>query len=69
MYELHANGGAGIWRHRLRRAFDSYNDLANGVLRQLPMPMPAVDLSPIRDAPMVPRRPVTPPAAPGPNKP
>ena len=69
VYELHANGGAGIWRHRLRRAFDSYNDLANGVLRQLPMPMPAVDLSPIRDAPMVPRRPVTPPAAPGPNKP
>jgi hypothetical protein len=32
------------------------------VLRQIPMPMPAVDLAPIREAPMVPRRPVTPPA-------
>jgi aromatic ring hydroxylase len=69
VYELHANGGIPAWRHRLRRAFDSYNALANGVLRQLPIAMPAVDLNPIREAPMVPRRPVQPPAAPEPKKP
>jgi aromatic ring hydroxylase len=61
VYELHANGGMMAWRHRLRRAFDGYNDLANAVLREIAVPMPEVDLSPIRDAPMMPRRPVTPP--------
>ena len=34
-FELHANGGMPAWRGRLRRGFDSYNELANGVLRQL----------------------------------
>ena len=33
VYELHANGGMMAWRHRLRRSFDGYNDLANGVLQ------------------------------------
>ena len=50
---------AGIprWRGRLRRSFDSYNELANGVLRQLSVAMPEIDLSSIRAAPMAPRRP------------
>ncbi len=60
VYELHANGGVMAWRNRLRRSFDRYNELANGVLRQLSVPMPAVDLGAIRDAPMTPRRVVTP---------
>ena len=46
------------WRGRLRRGFDSYNELANGVLRQLSVAMPEIDLSSIRAAPMTPRRPV-----------
>ncbi len=40
------------------RSFESYNELANGVLRQLSVAMPEIDLSSIRAAPMVPRRPV-----------
>ncbi|HVZ10145.1 4-hydroxyphenylacetate 3-hydroxylase N-terminal domain-containing protein [Rhodopila sp.] len=63
VYELHANGGATMWRHRLRRSFDDYDRLAGGVLRQMGIPMPATDLGPIRDAPMIARRPVSPPAA------
>lgn len=55
-FELHANGGIPTWRNRLRRGFDRYNDLANAVLRQLDLPMPEIDLSSIKAAPMVPRR-------------
>jgi aromatic ring hydroxylase len=61
VYELHSNGGAQSWRHRLRRSFNRYDELANGVLRQLGLAMPRVDLSAIRDAPMAARRPVAPP--------
>ena len=43
-FELHANGGMPIWRGRVRRAFDRYNELANAVLRQAPVPMPEIDL-------------------------
>ncbi len=57
-FELHANGGAQAWRGRLRRGFGSYNDLANGVLRQLKMPMPKIDLSNIPAVPLAQRRPV-----------
>jgi aromatic ring hydroxylase len=57
-FELHANGGIPRWRERLRTSFDSYNELANGVLRQLNVTMPDIDLSSIRNAPMIPRRPV-----------
>ena len=60
VYELHANGGQQGWRNRLRRSFNRYEELANGVLQQLPLPMPRIDLSAIRDAPMAARRPVTP---------
>jgi aromatic ring hydroxylase len=63
VYELHSNGGATLWRHRLRRAFDSYNDLANGVLRQAAEAIPPVDLTPFRDAPIGPRRQMRPPEA------
>jgi aromatic ring hydroxylase len=62
VYELHSNGGVQGWRHRLRRSFNRYDELANGVSRQLGLPMPLVDLSAIRNAPMAARRPVTPPA-------
>jgi len=57
-FELHANGGLPAWRGRLRRAFEDYNALANGVMHQLTVAMPEIDLSSIRAAPMVPRRPV-----------
>jgi aromatic ring hydroxylase len=60
-FELHANGGIAAWRGRLRRDFDRYNELTNGVLRVLAVNMPTVDVSSIRAIPMVPRRQVTPP--------
>jgi 4-hydroxyphenylacetate 3-monooxygenase len=60
VYELHANGGMPIWRARLRRSFDDYNRLANAVLEQLDLPMPRIDLGAIREAPIAPRRTVTP---------
>jgi 4-hydroxyphenylacetate 3-monooxygenase len=66
VYELHANGGAPSWRGRLRRRFDRYEELANGVLRHLGMAMPEVDLRSIREAPLVARRPVAPVTAPSP---
>ena len=56
VYELHANGGIPIWRARLRRSFGRYNELANAVLKEIALPMPAVDVSSIPDAPMMPRR-------------
>jgi aromatic ring hydroxylase len=59
VYELHANGGMQAWRQRLRRSFDDYDPLANGVMRQLSIPMPDIDLSEIRNAPMTARRPVS----------
>jgi aromatic ring hydroxylase len=62
VYELHANGGLQSWRGRLRRGFADYNNLANAVTRQLPLPMPDIDLSAIPAAPMQQRRPVTPPS-------
>jgi hypothetical protein len=46
------------WRGRLRRGFADYNDLANGALKALGVPMPAIDLASIRAAPLVQRRPV-----------
>jgi 4-hydroxyphenylacetate 3-monooxygenase len=55
-FELHANGGIPTWRGRLRRGFRDYNALANGVLRQLSVAMPEIDLGAIRAAPMAPRR-------------
>jgi 4-hydroxyphenylacetate 3-monooxygenase len=55
-FELHANGGVPAWRGRLRRNFESYNELANGVLRQLSVAMPEIDLSHLRNAPLPPRR-------------
>jgi aromatic ring hydroxylase len=64
VFELHANGGAASWRGRLRRRFDSYNELANGVVRQLDLPMPEIDVTAIRNAPLAARRPVSAPAPP-----
>jgi hypothetical protein len=62
-FELHANGGMPVWRSRIRRSFDRYDELANAVLRQIGMPMPEIDLSSIRAAAFAPRRPVTPPTS------
>jgi aromatic ring hydroxylase len=63
-FELHANGGLATWRGRLRRYFDRYNELANGVLGALGVAMPRIDLTSIRESPLAPRRPVAPPAPP-----
>ncbi len=63
-FELHANGGLPAWRGRLRRDFTRYNELANGVLKALPLEMPAIDLGALRQIPLAPRRPVAPPPAP-----
>jgi 4-hydroxyphenylacetate 3-monooxygenase len=61
-FELHANGGIPVWRGRIRRCFERYNELANAVLKQTPLPMPEIDLSSLRETAYVPRRVVTPPA-------
>jgi aromatic ring hydroxylase len=60
-FELHASGGIPAWRGRLRRNFERYNELANGVAGRLGMPMPEIDLNSIREVPWAPRRSVTPP--------
>ena len=60
-FELHANGGIPVWRARIRRCFDRYSELANAVLKQLPMPMPELDLRSLREVAYTPRRPVAPP--------
>ncbi|HEY1294959.1 MAG TPA: 4-hydroxyphenylacetate 3-hydroxylase N-terminal domain-containing protein [Chloroflexota bacterium] len=60
-FELHANGGMQAWRARLRRSFERYNELANGVLQNLSVEMPEIDLSHIAAMPMTARRPVSPP--------
>ena len=60
-FELHANGGLPAWRGRIRRYFDRYNELANGVVRSLSLDMPEIDLNSIREIPLAPRRQVTPP--------
>jgi aromatic ring hydroxylase len=62
-FEAHASGGMPNWRGWLRRNFEDYNELANAVLGQLDLPMPKIDLSGIRAAPIAARRTVTPPAA------
>ena len=60
-FEAHASGGMPNWRGWLRRNFRDYNELANAVLGQLDLPMPKIDLSGIRAAPIATRRTVTPP--------
>ena len=55
-FELHASGGVPVWRGRLRRAFPSYNELANAVLRAIDLPMPEIDVERIPAAPLAPRR-------------
>jgi 4-hydroxyphenylacetate 3-monooxygenase len=64
-FELHANGGIPAWRGRLRRYFDRYNELANGVLRTVGVDMPEIDLNSIREIPLAPRRQ---PSAPPPTR-
>jgi aromatic ring hydroxylase len=59
-FELHANGGMIAWRARLRRSFDRYNELANGVLQNLSVAMPPIDVSHIGTRAVAARRPVAP---------
>ena len=61
-FELHANGGIPTWRHRLRRWFSDYNELANGVLKALDLDMPTLDLNGLRQMFLAPRRPVSMPS-------
>jgi len=63
-FELHANGGLQAWRARMRRSFDGYSELANGVLRALSVEMPTLHLEHLRAVAMPQRRPVTPPSSP-----
>jgi 4-hydroxyphenylacetate 3-monooxygenase len=60
VYELHSNGGIPVWRARLRRSFTRYNELANAVLKEIKIAMPAVDLGSIPAAPVAPRRVIAP---------
>ncbi len=60
-FELHASGGHPNWRGWLRRNFSDYNELANGVLSAIDMPMPSVDVSNIPAMPIARRRLMTPP--------
>jgi aromatic ring hydroxylase len=59
-FEAHASGGMPNWRGWLRRNFADYNELANAVLGQIDLPMPKIDLSGIRAAPIAARRPAAP---------
>src|SRR5690606_35604306 len=61
-FELHANGGIPTWRNRLRRWFNDYNTLANGVLGALDLDMPTLDLNGLRQMLLTPRRPVSVPS-------
>ena len=62
VYELHANGGAAeLGAIGCGAASIVTMNWPMACLRQLGLPMPQVDLSAIRDAPMVARRPVAPP--------
>jgi aromatic ring hydroxylase len=64
VYELHSNGGIPVWRARLRRSFTRYNELANAVLKEINIAMPAIDLSAIPAAAVAPRRVVAVPGTP-----
>jgi aromatic ring hydroxylase len=61
-FELHASGGMPNWRHWLRRSFRDYTELANAVLGAVDLPMPQIDLTSIRTAPIIARRVTSPPA-------
>ncbi len=65
-FELHANGGTPGSRLRLRRNFEDYNKLANGVLRKLTVEMPEIDIDNFRVQRGGLRRQVAPAAPPSP---
>jgi 4-hydroxyphenylacetate 3-monooxygenase len=47
-YELFGNGGAALWRMRLRGCFDRYTALANSAQAAIGAEMPQVDLDHVR---------------------
>jgi aromatic ring hydroxylase len=62
-FELHCNGGIPMWRNQARARFTRYNELANGVLKALPLEMPEIDVDNLREIARVQRRQVTPQAS------
>ncbi len=44
-FELHCNGGIPAWRMQARARFKDYNRLANGVLKDISIDMPEIDVS------------------------
>ncbi len=61
-FELHASGGMGAWRARLRAWFEGYDELANGVQHLLGVELPHMDLDSFRNVPDERPRTVTPPS-------
>ena len=59
-FELHANGGMPAWRGRLRRLFRATTSWPTACSARSSVEMPAVDLARLREAPLAPRRPVSP---------
>jgi aromatic ring hydroxylase len=55
-FELHASGGMPNWRGWLRQNFRDYNELANGVLGALDLPMPKIDVDNVRTMAITRRR-------------
>jgi 4-hydroxyphenylacetate 3-monooxygenase len=47
-FELHANGGIPVWRGRIQRWFDRYNELANNVLKAVDTEIPPLNLDKLR---------------------
>ena len=50
----------------MRALFDSYNELANGVLKEVPVEIPEIDVTGCRNIPMgarIPRQPTVAPKA------
>ena len=66
-FELHASGGAPVWRARLGAWFGDYNDLANRVQQVLGVDLPPMDLGIVQNMPFERRRLVTPPSGQGTN--
>ena len=61
VFELHASGGMGAWRARLRAWFESFSESANGVRQFLNVELPVMDLDSLSDVPNERPRTITPP--------
>lgn len=61
VFELHASGGMGAWRARLRAWFQGFSESANGVHQFLKVDLPTMDLDGLADVPNERPRTITPP--------